>query len=101
VGLLALSEALIKPESIRALLSGLNIEGNANVAVWAANRYSLLYGEPPEPSWQVFEIGDKLRVIAPAKKGFLYYWERYRIVFFIFLGVAVFIFLWYVYRKLT
>lgn len=101
VGLLALSEALIKPELIRALLSGLNIEGNANVAVWAANRYSLFYGEPPEPSWQVFEIGDKLRVIAPAKKGFLYYWERYRIVFFIFLGVAVFLFLWYVYRKLT
>ncbi|MCX7822742.1 MAG: cellulose biosynthesis cyclic di-GMP-binding regulatory protein BcsB [Syntrophobacterales bacterium] len=101
VGLLALSESLSRPEFVDTLLDELRIEGSANVAMWTTG-YPLFGKEGIQRSgWQVFEVGDKLMVVTPGKKGFSYYWARYRIVLFGFMAVLVFFFLWYVYKKLT
>ncbi len=95
-GIFAVSERIAASELPLKLLDELLIQGGANVALWSEG-----FSPPSEIIWQSFQIGNKLKVVTLGKKGFYYYWVRYRIVFFVGLGLIVFLFLWYVYRKLT
>lgn len=101
VGLFAISDALADSKLVNPILESLRIEGSANVAVWIANSLATEKDSLLASSWRYFEVGDKMKVITPTKKGFSYYWTRYRIAFFLLAGVLVFVFLWYVYKKLT
>lgn len=102
VGLFAISDSLVDSETAGILVEDLRIEGSANAAVrivsgdLSSDKLATL-GAP----WRFFEIGEKMKVITPTKKGFSYYWARYRIIFFGFMAAGLFVFLWYVYRKLT
>jgi len=100
--MLSISDAIANSKSSAELLKGLRIEGSANVAVWTQT------GSPCaddktcwESAWKSFEVGEKMQVIMPGKKGVSYYWTRYRVYGFVILGVLLFVFLWYVYRKLA
>jgi hypothetical protein len=48
-----------------------------------------------------FEVGKKLKVKYDSVKGIRYYWNTYRLILILFLGLLAFIFILYVYIKLT
>ncbi len=78
------------------VLRKLKLVGGANVGVCLSDK-----NYPEECSWQYFEVGQRMRVIPEGGKDLWYYWIRYRIYAFVLLGIMVFLFLWYVYRRLT
>ena len=102
VGMLSISDAIANSKSSAELLKGLRIEGSANVAVWTQTGAPCVDDKTYwESAWKNFEVGEKMQVIMPGKKGVSYYWTRYRVYGFVILGVLLFVFLWYVYRKLA
>ncbi|GAB6065673.1 hypothetical protein JCM9492_07650 [Aquifex pyrophilus] len=48
-----------------------------------------------------FSIGDKLKVSYELEKGIAYYWNKYKLIVLILIGLISLIFLRYVYTKLT
>jgi len=54
-----------------------------------------------EGQWYAMEIGKKFQVIYPDKHDFFFYWVRYRLLFFIFIGAGALIFFFYVYHRLA
>jgi hypothetical protein len=54
-----------------------------------------------EKEWHTMEVGKKLRVIYPEKKNFVFYWHKYRFIFFLLAGAFFLIFLFYVYSRLA
>ena len=54
-----------------------------------------------EKEWHTMEVGNKLRVIYPEKKNLVYYWLKYRFIFFLLAGALFLMFLFYVYNRLA
>ncbi len=51
--------------------------------------------------WYGLEIGQKMRVIYPEAKNFSFYMSKYRLFIFIFLGVVIFLLLFFLFHKLA
>lgn len=101
VGMLSISDSIANSISPTEFLKGLRMEGSANVAVWTQVSSICFDGNCSGSEWRNFEVGEKMQVVMPGKKGISYYWTKYRVYGFLILGVLLFLFLWYVYRKLT
>lgn len=54
-----------------------------------------------DEEWHTMEVGKKLRVIYPEKKNLMYYWHKYRLVFFLLASFLLLMFLFYVYNRLA
>ncbi|MDW8066394.1 MAG: cellulose biosynthesis cyclic di-GMP-binding regulatory protein BcsB [Aquificaceae bacterium] len=48
-----------------------------------------------------YEVGEKLRIRYPDAKGVAYYWNKYKGVFLVLVGIVWLYFSYYVYKKLT